>query len=45
MIINTGSKLVAIDTGNGLASFASSKGAVGQARSNMEAANFLQNSK
>ena len=38
MIINTGSKLVAIDTGNGLAAFASSKGAVGQARSNMEAA-------
>jgi glyoxylase-like metal-dependent hydrolase (beta-lactamase superfamily II) len=38
MIINTGSKLVAIDTGNGLGAFASSKGAVGQARSNMEAA-------
>jgi glyoxylase-like metal-dependent hydrolase (beta-lactamase superfamily II) len=38
MIINTGSKLIAIDTGNGLGSFASSKGAVGQARSNMEAA-------
>jgi glyoxylase-like metal-dependent hydrolase (beta-lactamase superfamily II) len=38
MIINTGSKLVAIDTGNGLGAFAGSKGAVGQARSNMEAA-------
>jgi len=37
MIINTGSKLVAIDTGNGLGAFASSKGAVGQARLNMEA--------
>jgi glyoxylase-like metal-dependent hydrolase (beta-lactamase superfamily II) len=37
IIINTGSKLVAIDTGNGLGAFASSKGAVGQARSNMEA--------
>jgi glyoxylase-like metal-dependent hydrolase (beta-lactamase superfamily II) len=38
MIINTGSKLIAIDTGNGLGAFASSKGAVGQARGNMEAA-------
>jgi glyoxylase-like metal-dependent hydrolase (beta-lactamase superfamily II) len=38
MIISTGSKLVAIDTGNGLGAFASSKGVVGQARSNMEAA-------
>jgi glyoxylase-like metal-dependent hydrolase (beta-lactamase superfamily II) len=40
MIVNTGSKLVAIDTGNGLGAFAASKGAVGQARSNMEAAGF-----
>jgi glyoxylase-like metal-dependent hydrolase (beta-lactamase superfamily II) len=38
MIINTGSKLVAIDTGNGLGANAASKGAVGQARFNMEAA-------
>ena len=38
MIVNTGSKLIAIDTGNGLGAFASSKGAVGQARGNMEAA-------
>jgi len=38
MIINTGGKLVAIDTGNGLGAFAGSKGAVGQARANMEAA-------
>jgi glyoxylase-like metal-dependent hydrolase (beta-lactamase superfamily II) len=38
MIINTGSKLIAIDTGNGLGAFASSKGVVGQARANMEAA-------
>lgn len=38
MIINTGSKLIAIDTGNGLAAFAGSNGAVGQARGNMEAA-------
>jgi glyoxylase-like metal-dependent hydrolase (beta-lactamase superfamily II) len=38
MLINTGGKLVAIDTGNGLGAFAGSKGVVGQARSNMEAA-------
>jgi len=38
MIINTGSKLVAIDTGNGLGAFAANKGIVGQARGNMEAA-------
>ena len=38
MIINTGSKLVAIDTGNGLGAFAANKGAVGQTRGNMEAA-------
>ncbi len=38
MIVNTGSKLVAIDTGNGLGAHAKSKGAVGQARLNMEAA-------
>ena len=38
MIVNTGSKLVAIDTGNGLGAHAASKGVVGQARHNMEAA-------
>jgi glyoxylase-like metal-dependent hydrolase (beta-lactamase superfamily II) len=38
MVVNTGGKLVAIDTGNGLGAFAASKGAVGQARGNMEAA-------
>jgi len=38
MIVNTGSKLVAIDTGNGLAAHAASKGVVGQTRGNMEAA-------
>lgn len=38
MIVNTGSKLVAIDTGNGLGAFDASKGVVGQARGNMEAA-------
>ncbi len=44
MIINTGSKLVAIDTGNGLGAFAASKGAVGQARSNMEVSGIDPNS-
>ena len=38
MIVNTGSKLIAIDTGNGLGANKASKGAVGQARLNMEAA-------
>ncbi|OZA81185.1 MAG: MBL fold metallo-hydrolase, partial [Caulobacter sp. 39-67-4] len=38
MVVNTGSKLVAIDTGNGLGAFAATKGAVGQARGNMTAA-------
>ncbi|MBI1205196.1 MAG: MBL fold metallo-hydrolase [Rhodopseudomonas sp.] len=38
MVVNTGSKLVAIDTGNGLGAFAATKGAVGQARGNMAAA-------
>jgi glyoxylase-like metal-dependent hydrolase (beta-lactamase superfamily II) len=38
MIVNTGSKLIAIDTGNGLGAYAAKKGAVGQARINMEAA-------
>lgn len=38
MIVNTGSKLVAIDTGNGLGANAATKGAVGQTRLNMEAA-------
>jgi glyoxylase-like metal-dependent hydrolase (beta-lactamase superfamily II) len=38
MVINTGSKLIAIDTGNGAAAFAASKGAVGQLQSNLAAA-------
>jgi glyoxylase-like metal-dependent hydrolase (beta-lactamase superfamily II) len=38
MIVNTGSKLVAIDTGNGLGAFEASKGAVGQMNANMRAA-------
>lgn len=38
MIVNTGKKLVAIDTGYGLGAFAARKGVVGQARGNMAAA-------
>ena len=35
MVINTGSKLVVIDTGNGLGAFEQSKGVVGQMNANM----------
>lgn len=38
LVINTGGKLVVIDTGNGPGAFASSKGAVGQFATNMAAA-------
>jgi len=38
LAINTGGKLVVVDTGNGQAAFASSKGNVGQFASNMTAA-------
>jgi glyoxylase-like metal-dependent hydrolase (beta-lactamase superfamily II) len=38
VVINTGSKLVAIDTGLGLGMFEQSKGAVGQYHSNLKAA-------
>src|SRR5262245_20801158 len=37
-VVNTGSKLVMIDTGNGAAAFEQSKGAVGQASANLAAA-------
>ena len=37
LVINTGGKLVVVDTGNGPAAFASSKGNVGQFASNMAA--------
>ena len=40
LVINTGGKLVVVDTGNGAAAFASSKGNVGQFGSNMTAAGF-----
>jgi len=38
VVVNTGSKLVAIDTGLGLSSYAQSKGAVGQYHTNLAAA-------
>jgi glyoxylase-like metal-dependent hydrolase (beta-lactamase superfamily II) len=38
MVINTGSKLVLIDTGNGLGAYDQTKGAVGQLNANMQAA-------
>lgn len=38
MVVNTGSKLVLIDAGNGAAAFEQSKGAVGQLQQNMAAA-------
>jgi len=40
LVINTGGKLVVVDTGNGAAAYASSKGNVGQFGSNMTAAGF-----
>jgi glyoxylase-like metal-dependent hydrolase (beta-lactamase superfamily II) len=38
MVVNTGSKLVVIDTGNGLGAYEQTKGAVGQMNANMIAA-------
>lgn len=38
IVVNTGKKLVAVDTGNGLGANAASNGAVGNTRKNMEAA-------
>jgi len=43
VVINTGSKLVAIDTGLGLGMFAQSKGALGQYHGNLEAAGIDRN--
>jgi glyoxylase-like metal-dependent hydrolase (beta-lactamase superfamily II) len=40
IVVNTGSKLVVIDTGNGPAAFEQSKGAVGQMHANLAAAGF-----
>ena len=38
MVVNTGAKLIAIDTGNGLGAFEGTKGAVGQMYGNLAAA-------
>jgi glyoxylase-like metal-dependent hydrolase (beta-lactamase superfamily II) len=43
VVVNTGSKLVAIDTGLGLGMFAQSKGAVGQYHANLAAAGIDRN--
>lgn len=43
VVVNTGSKLVAIDTGLGLGMFAQSKGAVGQYHGNLQAAGIDRN--
>jgi glyoxylase-like metal-dependent hydrolase (beta-lactamase superfamily II) len=43
IVVNTGSKLVVIDTGNGPAAFEQSKGAVGQMHSNLAAAGIDRN--
>ena len=43
VVVNTGSKLVAIDTGLGLGMFEQSKGAVGQYHSNLQAAGIDRN--
>ncbi len=43
VVVNTGTKLVAIDTGLGLGMFAQSKGAVGQYHSNLQAAGIDRN--
>ena len=40
LVINSGGKLVVLDTGNGPGAFASSKGAIGQFATNMVAAGF-----
>src|SRR5262249_5193619 len=43
VVINTGSKLVAIDTGLGLSTYAQSKGALGQYHTNLKAAGIDAN--
>jgi glyoxylase-like metal-dependent hydrolase (beta-lactamase superfamily II) len=43
IVVNTGSKLVAMDTGLGLGMYAKSKGAVGQYHHNLEAAGIDRN--
>jgi glyoxylase-like metal-dependent hydrolase (beta-lactamase superfamily II) len=43
MVINTGSKLIMIDTGNGPGAYAATKGAVGQTHTNLAAAGIDRN--
>jgi glyoxylase-like metal-dependent hydrolase (beta-lactamase superfamily II) len=43
VVVNTGSKLVAIDTGLGLGTFAQSRGALGQYHGNLQAAGIDRN--
>jgi glyoxylase-like metal-dependent hydrolase (beta-lactamase superfamily II) len=43
MVVNTGSKLIMIDTGNGPVAFDQSKGAVGQTHANLAAAGIDRN--
>lgn len=43
VVVNTGSKLIAIDTGLGLGTFAQSKGALGQYHNNLQAAGIDRN--
>lgn len=43
IVVNTGTKLVAIDTGLGLGTFAQTKGALGQYHNNLEAAGIDRN--
>jgi glyoxylase-like metal-dependent hydrolase (beta-lactamase superfamily II) len=43
IVVNTGSKLIAIDTGLGLGTFAQSKGALGQYHNNLQAAGIDRN--
>ena len=44
IVVNTGSKLVAIDTGGGLGAFQQTKGSLGQFHTNFAAAGFDKNS-
>jgi len=43
LVVNTGSKLIVIDTGNGLGAFEATKGAAGQMNANMKAAGIDPN--
>ena len=43
LVINSGGKLIVVDTGNGPGAYASSKGNVGQFTTNMAAAASIRN--